>query len=113
MFTKIFYINLDRRTDRDEFIKNELNKINWTGEVERISAVDGREINLNSVKHLFDDNTFNQASSKKKIQFAPGSYMTRGAIGCALSHKETLTKIANGNHDKVLVIEDDIIFDDN
>jgi len=113
MFTKIIYINLDRRSDRDELMKKEFEKINWTGEIERISAVDGRQLELNSVKHLFNDHSFNQASSKQKIHFAPGSYMTRGAMGCALSHREALINIANGSHKKVLVLEDDISFDNN
>jgi predicted AlkP superfamily phosphohydrolase/phosphomutase len=37
MFTKIIYINLDRRSDRNELMKKEFEKINWTGEIERIS----------------------------------------------------------------------------
>ncbi len=40
------------------------------------------------------------------------TYLTKGAIGCALSHKKTYEKIINDNIDVALILEDDITFDD-
>jgi GR25 family glycosyltransferase involved in LPS biosynthesis len=113
MFTKILYINLDRRPDRNDHIHQQLQKINWTGDVERISAIDGRQLDLNSISHLISNRASQEASNTQKIEFAPGSYMTKGAVGCALSHREAWNAILNGHHDKVLILEDDIRFDDN
>lgn len=38
-----------------------------------------------------------------------GSKLTRGQIGCAVSHLEIYKKIINGSEDKVLILEDDAI----
>jgi GR25 family glycosyltransferase involved in LPS biosynthesis len=111
MFTKILYINLDRRTDRNTHVLDQLKKINWDGEVERISAVDGRVISINSFSHLLTPSASQQANDTTARKFAPGSYMTKGSVGCALSHYNAWINIRNGNHDNVLIIEDDIFFD--
>jgi len=113
MFTKILYINLDRRPERDDHINNQLKKINWKGPIERISAVDGKYLNLESVKHLIGTHALSEALDTTPKDFAPGSYMTRGAIGCALSHRDAYINILKGNHDKVLILEDDVVLDDN
>jgi len=113
MFTKILYINLDRRDDRNNHVLNELNKIKWTGKTERISGVDGKTLDLDSVKNLLTTTAYQQADNKKKINFSHGMYMTRGAVGCALSHRKAWINILNGDDDYVLILEDDIVFNDN
>jgi len=112
MFTKILYINLDRRIDRKINIQEQVNLINWTGEIERISAIDGRKLVIDDVAHLIGKRASEEATSNVVIKFAPGSYMTKGAVGCALSHREAWINILNGDHERVLVLEDDIRFDD-
>jgi hypothetical protein len=111
MFTKILYINLDRRKDRNIHINKELKKLNWNGPIERISAIDGSTLNLDSLNMYFDNNSINQAKNTKKINFRPGSYMTKGALGCALSHRKAWLNIYNGKDNKVLILEDDIHID--
>jgi len=113
MFTKILYINLDRRNDRKEHMEKELNKINWTGSVERISAVDGRKLTKDNLNNLLNENAINQFLDTSDRQFAPGSYMSKGAAGCALSHRKCWENIYNGNDERVLILEDDIRFDKN
>jgi len=109
MFTKIFYINLDRRPERDENVKIQLSKIGWKGPIERIPAVDGRNLEEKTIKQYFTKQAIEQSRSKYD-QFIPGYYMTRGGMGCALSHRKIFLKVMQENHDCVLVIEDDIIF---
>jgi len=111
MFTKIFYINLDRRPERNEKVKKELSKIGWKGPVERISAVDGRQLEEKTIKKYFTQQAIEQANTKYD-KFIPGYYMTKGGMGCALSHRSIFLKIMQENHDCVLVIEDDVIFAD-
>jgi len=113
MFTKILYINLDRRNDRKIHMENELNKINWTGSVERISAVDGKKLQKNDLNNLLNENAINQFMDTTQRKFAPGSYMTKGAAGCALSHRKCWENILNNENEKVLILEDDIQFDNN
>lgn len=112
MFTKILYINLDRRNDRKEHMEKELKKINYNGSVERIPAVDGRKLVKDDLNNLLDDNAINQFMDTSDRQFAPGSYMSKGAAGCALSHRKCWENILYGNHEIVLILEDDIRFDD-
>jgi GR25 family glycosyltransferase involved in LPS biosynthesis len=113
MFTKILYINLDRRNDRKEHMENQFKKINWNGSIERISAVDGKKLLKNDLTNLLDENAINQFMDTTDRQFAPGSYMSKGAAGCALSHRKCWENILNGNDNKVLILEDDIRFDEN
>jgi GR25 family glycosyltransferase involved in LPS biosynthesis len=41
----------------------------------------------------------------------PGYNMTKGAVGCALSHREAYLNIQNGDDEYVLIFEDDIELD--
>jgi len=110
MISKIYYINLDRRIDRKENMEKELKKINYKGPVERISAVDGRTLDLpNLSRSLITEEGIKDASDKTR-----GLYwvMTKGAIGCALSHHNLANKIIEEikDNDYVLIVEDDIEF---
>ena len=113
MINKIYYINLDRRTDRYEHINNELKKINYTGPIERISAIDGKTLNINNLPNtLITNDGKNDALDKNK-----GLYyiLTPGATGCALSHLNIYNKIIDEINDDnyVLILEDDITIDNN
>jgi GR25 family glycosyltransferase involved in LPS biosynthesis len=112
MFTKILYINLDRLKDRKDHMETELKKINWSGSVERISAVDGKKLLKDDLTNLLDDNAINQFIDTTDRQFAPGSYMLKEAAGCALSHKKCWENILDGSDERVLILEDDIHFDE-
>jgi len=113
MFKKIYYINLDRRPDRNEHIKNELKKINEGKIVERIPAIDGRSLNI---KDLPNDLITNEGKLDA-LNINAGMYyiLTPGAVGCALSHLNIYNKIIDELTDDeyALIIEDDIIIKDN
>lgn len=111
MFTKILYINLDRRTDRKDHMEKELRKINWYGSMERISAIEGKNLSKSDLTNLLDNNAINEFMDTSDRQFAPGSYMSKGAAGCALSHRKCWENILIHNHERVLILEDDIRFD--
>jgi GR25 family glycosyltransferase involved in LPS biosynthesis len=113
MFTKILYINLDRRNDRKEHIETQLKKINWNGKVERVSAFDGRKLSDKDLINLLDKEAINEFIDTNDRTFAPGSYMSKGAAGCALSHRKCWENILYNDDKKVLILEDDIFFDDN
>jgi glycosyl transferase family 25 len=112
MISKIYYINLDRRPDRDNNVKTELGKINYNGPVERISAVDGRKL---IIKDLLDELITSEGKNDALNKNAGLYYiMTPGAIGCALSHRNLATKIIEEMSDNnyVLILEDDVVLED-
>lgn len=113
MISKIYYINLDRRPDRDENVKKEIAKINFNGPVERIPAVDGRELDISNLS----DNLITREGKIDALNKNAGLYyvMTPGAIGCALSHHNLATTIIeemNDNNNYVLILEDDVELED-
>ena len=111
MFSKIYYINLDRRLDRDISINNELKKININKTIEKISAIDGKNIDFN----MIPNNLITKEGIDAALEKNNGLYlvMTKGAIGCALSHKYIYEKMLYNTDKYILILEDDIWFDDN
>lgn len=88
-FTKIYVINLDRRPDRYQECQVEFNKIG--ADVERIAAIDGKEI---------PDSW--GLSPRDKACFAVTTMHTR------LIEEAILNK-----YDNILIFEDDVMFVDN
>ena len=88
-FNKVYLINLDRRPDRLENFKKEVEKYNL-GEFERISAVDGE---------LLDTSKYN-------------SRLKSGELGLLLTNKIIFEDAVKNNYDKILIVEDDCCFTD-
>ena len=83
MHAKIFVINLDRSKDRLDSMKTQLDNLNLA--FERIAAIDGRCADEDSLnKH------YSQELNRKKY-FTP---LTKGEIGCYLSHLSACKKSA-------------------
>lgn len=97
---KIFVINLDSSTDRWEACKRQLDDAN----LERISAVDGANLNnVELTKHF--DLDLNQLQYHKTL--------TRGEIGCYLSHRLVWHRIVDEKLDFAIVLEDDFLLNGN
>ena len=106
---KIFYINLDRRPDRDQNIQQLFQQFNIQNISEKISAVDGSMLNLDNIsQNIISEKGISDAKDKTKITGIP---LTPGGIGCALSHRSAWQKIIDENLDTVLILEDDISID--
>src|SRR5438445_13851154 len=91
MFDKIFYINLDRRPDRDKNVKSIISKFKLQDKIIRVPAIDGSKLNLNTVsKTLITKNGLDDA---KNVNQKAGIPLTPGGIGCALSHRTIWKKI--------------------
>ena len=86
-FDNIYCINLDRRPDRWDEIKSEIDKNGLI--VERVLGVDGNPNN---------------------IEKNPG--VLEGDVGCTLSHYNIILDAKKRGLEKVLVLEDDAIFID-
>jgi len=89
-----FWINLDRRTDRADHIKNHL-----PFRAHRVSAVDAQSLELTpEIQKLFPSNY---------------SVLTKAVIACALSHYYLWRKLAESKRDSsYLILEDDVVFED-
>lgn len=97
----VMYINLDKRKDRRDWMEKQLN--GWSN-VKRVNAVDGNKLNLTElIPHIISQEGKNGAD-KSNNEKTFGITLTRGAIGCALSHKNAWSKIKNK---PVLILEDD------
>ncbi len=89
-FDKVVLINLKRRKDRLEHALRELKKIKWPFLYpELIEGIDGQLENL-------------------PIGFTGGL----GALGCSLSHIKVLEKAIQDGVENLLILEDDIVFED-
>lgn len=113
MIEKIYYINLDKRKDRDDNVKQQLAKNNLSQYAKRISAVDGSLINMNNIhSDIITEKGRHDIMTNHKNKL-PGISLTKGAFGCALSHRYIWNDIINNNISNALILEDDITFVDN
>lgn len=86
-FDQIYYINLERRKDRNQECINELQKNNIIAK--RFAAIDGKSI------------------------INPNWDYSLGAFGCLQSHLEIIKEAKNNKYNNVLILEDDVVFNDN
>jgi len=91
---KCYVINLDRSKDRLAQGSQTFHEKNLT--FERVEAVDGALLDDEHVEHL---------TSRRHWPYP----LSRGEIGCFLSHRECLRRIIESNDAWGVVFEDDII----
>jgi len=110
---RIFYINLDRRPDRDHNMRTQLNKLDQNpNKIERVSAVDGSILNLDTISKDIITPKGISDTKMSTINSRSGVSLTYGAIGCALSHRDIWLKILNDPAiDSALILEDDVMID--
>ena len=107
LFDKIFYINLDRRPDRNANVKKIIRELNI--DAIRVPAVDGSTLDLNTLPpDIITENGIQDAKNKNQKVYVP---LTPGGIGCALSHRSVWKKIVDENISSALILEDDIRID--
>ena len=94
-----FLINLDRATDRLEFVKPHIDQLEIP--LERISAVDGNLLSGKEIQKVCDQERF-----KKYFKMVP----ERGTIGCSLSHEKVWKKFLESEYEFALIFEDDVEF---
>ncbi|XP_006790384.1 procollagen galactosyltransferase 2 isoform X1 [Neolamprologus brichardi] len=102
-FDEIFLINLKRRLDRSSRMLKTMAALGLHSTL--IDAVDGKALNTSQLQRL-------------GIEMLPGykdpysgRVLTRGEIGCFLSHHSIWTQVVERDLQKVLVLEDDVRFE--
>ena len=92
----ILYINLDRSTDRRKLMEKQLPLV--SNNYSRVSAIDGKKLeNLQ-----FGDGEIKFINNYYDISFLE--------LACTLSHIKAIKMAFEKSYDKVLILEDDIIF---
>lgn len=97
---KIYYINLDKRKERKEFMEDQLSDINIP--YERFSAICPTEEDLSGQYKFFYERMENWRKAGNKSQFK-----VLGTLGCYLSHYFIQKKALESQHGNYLVLEDD------
>ncbi|XP_008284450.1 procollagen galactosyltransferase 2 [Stegastes partitus] len=104
-FDEIFLINLRRRPDRRDRMLFSLNELEI--DVKVVDAVDGNALNSSDIKIL-------------GVDLLPGYYdpfsgrtLTKGEVGCFLSHYYIWKEMVDMQMDKALLFEDDVRFQAN
>ncbi|MFI3257200.1 MAG: glycosyltransferase family 25 protein [Spirochaetales bacterium] len=98
----IFVLNLLRSKERKIAIENAFKKKNLTCTF--IEAVEG---------NLLTEEEILKSVNKPIIYNNYGREITKGEIGCALSHRKVYKKMVSENIKHAIVLEDDIILKDN
>ncbi|AIJ06767.1 MULTISPECIES: glycosyltransferase family 25 protein [Edwardsiella] len=93
---KVFIINLKRDLQKKHEIISECNRLNISHEI--VEAVSGIDLNAAEIDRLID----------KDAQI----YLTKGEIGCSLSHLRIYQKIITEDLPYALILEDDAILHD-
>lgn len=88
-----FIVNLKDNIDRRNRMKNQLNNSNFNYQF--IEAVKGSDLTDEQIK--------------SKVQDYPNCLLTKGEIGCALSHINIYQKMVDESIEYALVLEDDAI----
>ena len=96
---KIFIINLKERTDRKKQIIEELNKYNITN-YEFFEAIKPTPREINDWNHKF------LHATRHDLQYQTG------CLGCMKSHIKIMNLSLERGYKKILIIEDDAIFND-
>ena len=103
---KIFIINLERRKDKLDRIKERIKKIQNNEDIEIIKAVDGNNINTEylSVNKYKVNSKWRDNNNKRPIKL--------GEIGCSLSHYKIWKRIVEEKIKFGIILEDDAVFSD-
>uniref|UniRef100_A0A6I8NV19 Cerebral endothelial cell adhesion molecule n=1 Tax=Ornithorhynchus anatinus TaxID=9258 RepID=A0A6I8NV19_ORNAN len=104
-FDEVFVINLARRPDRRERMLNSLHELEIVGRV--VEAVDGSALNSSSIKSLGVDLLTGYYDPYS------GRTLTKGEVGCFLSHHAVWEEVAARGLGQVVVLEDDVRFEAN
>ena len=110
---KLYYINLERRSDRHLAMIDLLKSVNMLDIGERIEAVDGSNLDMskkNKDIQIFSQYAIDSINNKHQIY---GITLTKGGAGCALSHRKVWNMIRyTPNIHTALILEDDVTIED-
>ena len=106
----VYVINLDRARQRmDAFMRRFLQTDMRHMAPIRVAAVDGRSLELEGV---VTPEALREISRAEEVGYRERHYeLTRGAVGCALSHRAVWDRLVASDKERALVCEDDCLLD--
>ena len=112
--SRTLYINLDRRDDRKHKTEILLKDVGLNGI--RVSGVDGKLLSRSKCmaaihpkyRHVFEAGHTLAVRKDREVASFNENVLTRGAIGCALSHRRCWRIILKNHWDYALILEDDL-----
>jgi glycosyl transferase family 25 len=96
----IWVINLKRSIDRNNYITTHLNELGLPFEL--IEGVDGQNLTPKEFAAIY---------SGEQAVISIGRELSRGEIGCSLSHLKLYQRMIDENLDEALILEDDVVID--
>lgn len=106
LFTSIYYINLDKRPNKRSQIETQVTPLKrLTRDTIRLSAIDGTRLAGVDPRIVTFQGRRDLINPSKKF----GLSLTKGAVGCAMSHKLIWEDVAKNKKDLVLILEDDAV----
>ena len=107
VYDEMFLINLKRRPDRLINFLDFFNSSDFKNEsINKFDAIDGTKLDINSVP--LSELAKAELKQLENTGYRTKHYqLTKGAIGCYLSHVKIWEKIVNNNTDIALIFEDD------
>ena len=101
----IFYINLSKNEDRNNYMINQFEKLNITN-YKRFDGIDGQKLSDEDKKFWLDKKNFKTLVSY--LSNKTNQQKVLGRVGCFLSHMNCLRNAINNNLDNILILEDDV-----
>jgi GR25 family glycosyltransferase involved in LPS biosynthesis len=104
---EIYLINLDRNQRRLQLFLNQYQASDLRFKtIKRVPAVDGKKLDITQ---YLSDRAFKEIKSIETTGYRTKHYqLTRGAVGCYLSHLKTYKQIADSDKEFGLIFEDDV-----
>ena len=96
------FINMDQSVDRRKVIEDQLARLGV--KAERVAGVNGRALSDEQCREL----TYPHDHFETKVRFTRD--LTKGEIGCFLSHRECWKRLVASDERWGLIIEDDALF---
>jgi GR25 family glycosyltransferase involved in LPS biosynthesis len=113
VINKFFYINLDGDKERKELLLKEISKSEILSKnIQRISAVNGRELDLSKLKYELTDEAYMDITTNSRIKKLGGLVMTYGALGYWVTFCDLLN-LSIDNNETYFVMDDDQIVNEN
>lgn len=106
--TQLYVINLDRSKSRMEHFRRSLSSSDLNTGYQRVQAIDHKSID---VKQFLSPQAYGELQHNESRGYREKHYeLTRGAVGCYMSHLKTWSMFIESPYSVAIVCEDDASF---
>lgn len=110
---KFLYVNLESDKERKDLLLKEISKSEILSKnIQRIDAVNGRELDLNNLNYALTDEAFKDITTNSRFEELRGLVMTRGALGYWVTICDIFNLAVKNNETYFVMDDDQIVHDD-